>query len=528
MKLVRKVKVNYLEAICSGCITSLEENKPLASMLANIEEQGIKEYLSDEKLKGFAVGLLYSFENDGLIKSKKLTSLGEEVIRSKKAWKELRGVFKFHIVHSGSNAYIVDIIPQYGDEISGFTQRKYAVPNFIGEYENNRDMRIKDIKLNPTCYIRDNGEIDIECVYDYKTDRNSYMLEIDGKKIELPENAETFKLLDSYDAKTLLSSALANYENFSINDKRVLIDGSDGGKFFENAIYEIFKKGSFNAIAPDGSYRIDEIKASVKSTRIAKELLIKYLLQHAQMKYCGYSEIASLISEFYGLFESCPNIAYSTQTIYADLIEKAANSDSKTAYLRLRAYEDLTPDAIQKNYEIMLPKDFSNSEMSIEDLVEQMIGKDVKSVTMLTKYAYKNVGISRAISLYANVLKRKYNVCLKLITTRENAEYAQSQVAKEYYSELRNNSNIILIEKPLKAIEKIHDRYYKIERETGDVDWIKMTGELDALRYPNDFADGMTPNKNIDEHTKGRVKEMTILGVDRKGINPDVARAMEG
>ena len=41
MKLVRKMKVNYGELICTGRINSLEENKPLAAMLANIEKNGI-------------------------------------------------------------------------------------------------------------------------------------------------------------------------------------------------------------------------------------------------------------------------------------------------------------------------------------------------------------------------------------------------------------------------------------------------------------------------------------------------------
>lgn len=527
MKLVRKMKVNYGELICTGRINSLEENKPLAAMLANIEKNGIDSLLSDEKLKKFALGLLHSFENDGFINAKTLTPVGLEIVHSKKTWKELKGVFKLCVVATGNNAYIVDLIPQYGDDTNGFQLQKNAMFQFAGEYENSRGMHIKDIKLNQSCFVGKKQEVEIECVYDYKTDRNTYVVDIEGKKIEFPENFHTFKLVDSYDAKDLLRSVLANYGNFLVDGTKVVINNSTGNPLFENAIDEIFDKGSFNTAAADMSYEIKEIRAIVENEKIARGLLIKFLLQHAQEKYCGYGEIFSLISEFYGLFESCSNISLNTQTVYANLIEEAYEKN-KTAYLRLRAYEDLMPDTIQKEYEAMRQKDFSNSPMSIADLVEQMIGKaPVKSVTLLTKYAYKNAAISRAINLFANSLRKQHRIPLHLITAK-NVDWTQAYVAKEFYDALQSNPNIIFSERPIKDIEKIHDRYYRIERESGDVEWVKMTGELDAFRYVNDFVDGRTPNRDINEETVASVKEMTIVGVERKGIIPAVIKAMEG
>ena len=79
----------------------------------------------------------------------------------------------------------------------------------------------------------------------------------------------------------------------------------------------------------------------------------------------------------------------------------------------------------------------------------------------------------------------------------------------------------------MKDIEKIHDRYYKLQYLSGQVVWIKMTGELDAFRYSGDFIDGKTPASGVDEDTKAYVKEMTILGIDDKGIIPMVKKAME-
>lgn len=527
MKLVRKVKANYGEFICTGSIVSLEENKPLASMLANIQENGTDSLFADEKLQKFALGLLHSFESDGLINSRMLTPLGKEVIKSKKAWKELKGIFKICVVASGNYSYIVDFIPQYGDEISGYQLQKNASPKFIGDYENSWGMHIKDVKLNPGCYIGNIREVEIECVYDYKTDRNAYVVDIDGKRVEFPENINTFKLVDSYGAKDLLHNVLINYGNFSVNDAQITINSREGNMLFENAINEIFNKGSFNAAASDKSYEITDIRAIVKNEEVAKGLLMRFLLNQAHDKYCGYSEVSSLISEFYGLFEGCPNILLNTRTIYTNLIEEAA-AKNKTAYLRLRAYEDLIPETIQKNYEIMRPKDFSNSNMSIAELVDQIVGRDtVKSVTLLTKYAYKNAAISRAINLFANALRRRHHIPLHLITAKYS-ECIQAEAAKEFYEALKTNPNIIFMEKPFKDIEKIHDRYYRIEKESGDVEWIKMTGELDAFRFYNDFIDGKTPNREIDENTEASVKEMTIISVGKEGIIPAVIKAMEG
>jgi hypothetical protein len=166
--------------------------------------------------------------------------------------------------------------------------------------------------------------------------------------------------------------------------------------------------------------------------------------------------------------------------------------------------------------------------MSVNGLVEEMLGdrSDIVSITALTKYAYRNASISRAFCNFANALKRRYNVPLHLITARDfSAE--QAIVAKEYFDALTASENIILTEKEKREIEKIHDRYFCIKRSDGSVEWLKMSGELDAIRYQNDFVDGKHPRVGINEDSVGRVKEMTVVRVDQEGIPMSVRELME-
>ena len=54
-----------------------------------------------------------------------------------------------------------------------------------------------------------------------------------------------------------------------------------------------------------------------------------------------------------------------------------------------------------------------------------------------------------------------------------------------------------------------------------------MSGELDAIRYQNDFVDGKHPRVGINEDSVGRVKEMTVVRVDQDGIPMSVRELME-
>jgi hypothetical protein len=92
---------------------------------------------------------------------------------------------------------------------------------------------------------------------------------------------------------------------------------------------------------------------------------------------------------------------------------------------------------------------------------------------------------------------------------------------------LTASETVILTEKDKREIEKIHDRYFCIKRSDGSIEWLKMSGELDAIRYEGDFTDGKHPRYGIDENTVGQVKEMTVVRVDQEGIPMSVRELME-
>ena len=186
-----------------------------------------------------------------------------------------------------------------------------------------------------------------------------------------------------------------------------------------------------------------------------------------------------------------------------------------TAHLRLQAYRDLAPLDKDNSY-IAQVKDYSGDEMSMTDLVNDLIGRnDVISVTTITKYAYNNAGISVGLSLFANALNKKY-IDFKVITSEGDK---QKSYAKKYYNELLNNKNLKVNIKKADDIKDIHDRYFLLEKSNGRI-WYKMSGEIDALQFKNvDFAD-------VDENTQGEIKEMTVYTVEENGIPNKVKTIM--
>ncbi|MDE5756596.1 MAG: hypothetical protein K2I23_05845, partial [Clostridia bacterium] len=438
MRLVRKQNVNYKEIICTGKLISLMDNAPLAKLLSKFEG-GISQLLLDDKMQKFAYGLLSSFEADGYVKNKRLTVKGQEVINTKKEWKELKGRFKLSVVESNKNLYIVDCKPQNTDDIIGFTLSKNAPVDFFGDYQNNYGMSIKDIRLDSTYFIGNQKDIEIDCIYDYEKAQNTYALELNGKKFEFPENEHTFKLLDNYGANEFLRDALVNYGNYGVEGDKVILNSSSGNELYENSLKEIFANGYFNASSPDGSYEIQGIRTIIRDESVMRQCLMKYLTIKAEKTYCGYGEVAMLISAFYNLFEDCQLISGNTQNIYSSLIEETYSLKDKTAYLRLCAYKDLIPDSIQNDHIIRQPRDFSNTEMSVSQLVKEIVGKEPpKKVTMLTKYAYKNAAISRTIILMSNALKKQYNLQLRLISAKDTL-HGQSDIARELYRQIEKN-----------------------------------------------------------------------------------------
>lgn len=524
MILTTRKKAKIQRYIVQGEMEKYSEDKALANVMREIENSGVAVFNS---LGVFAKGLKSRFEEEQLIADGKITPKGQEIARTGYAWKGVCGRFVLSILECENKNYLIGAEEYDNRDIGSYIELKNDIQLTDTYVLIKKNCAYKNCSFNSTVYKSANAEeVDLDIIYDYEKGKAQYAcVDSEGDKTEFIENKE-FVLVSCEDALVALKDTLENYGLNTLR-KTVLINELTNNPLLENAVAEVFAKGSFNVTANDGTYSINGIKLNISKESVARELLLKYLITKAQNRYCGYSEVASLIAEFYGLFEKCPNINSNTQTIYSDLIDKAFKINM-TAYLRLCAYMDMMPENIQQKYQIRLPKDFSNSTISVYGLVKEIVGNDtVKSVALLTKFAYKNARISRAINLFADALKRQYNVPLRLYTAK-NSEFEQADVAKEFYEKLKNNPNIEFVEKSIKDIEKIHDRYYKIERESGDIEWVKMTGELDAFRYENDFIDGQTPNGGIDENTVASVKEMTIVSVKSEGIIPLVKDAMEG
>jgi hypothetical protein len=334
-----------------------------------------------------------------------------------------------------------------------------------------------------------------------------------------------FKLVDNSDSLAILQQGLSKFNCFSQQRGRVKISEYRSSTDVSEILEQIFERGEFS-ITVDDNTRIESIRANVDDAQTAYELLLTYLERYAEKQYLSVDEIGTRISEFYNRFDDCADIGDNSTGVFERLLTRTSISN-KTAYLRLLAYQNVGPQSQQKAYQSKV-RDFSNSTMSLIEIVTEMLGErsNIESVTALTKYAYKNASISRAFCNFASALKRRYNIPLRLITARDPLA-EQAEVAKEYFDGLTMNQNITLTEKQKWELERIHDRYFRIKRKGGTVEWLKMSGELDAIRYANDFKDGKHPAEGIDENTVGRVKEMTIVRVSEEGIPSNVRMLME-
>ena len=70
----------------------------------------------------------------------------------------------------------------------------------------------------------------------------------------------------------------------------------------------------------------------------------------------------------------------------------------------------------------------------------------------------------------------------------------------------------------------IHDRYYKVVRTDGRIEWYVLTGELDSLRFKNDYP---RIREDVSAKEQGTVKEMTFAKIKQAGVPDVVAKLME-
>ncbi len=522
MKLIRQEKAIYYEYIGEGSITSLEQNAPLARMLKTLSEGGLQSFLEDGQLKKFAQGLLASFNEDGYADGGKVTAEGARVIKTQKAWKKLTGVFKLGVLQTPQGCYVISVDPEF-DMNFKTAQTQRVNLNLKGQYENNCGTCVKDIQLKPVLSLLKKEQNTIDCRYDFGTGKSSYVFELNEKKITFPENEKTFKLIDRSIAEELLGEVLENYGKLNADGSDVWIDDfTERNALLQGAVDTVFEKGAFNAQSADGQVKVRDIRLNVKKPATAKKLLIKYLLKHAEERYLGYNEVFFLMSQFRNLFDSCADIPdYYVSNVYGDLIEEA-RSGNTTAFLRLCAYRDLLPETVQLQYRIGSVKQLSNRNMSMEDIVEEIIGKKtaVASVTVLTKFS-NNPEILRGFCLFAKALKKR-GALLNLITSSGNMSAQTNEVkakqAEKCFTELKKIARVF--DRKSDDIKKCHDRIYRVEKVSGELEWWTMTGELDSLRYNIDFD-------SVDEITVGQVKEMTFALIEEKGVPEHTRKIIE-
>jgi hypothetical protein len=77
----------------------------------------------------------------------------------------------------GAYCCIVNCEPYYSDDTKNLKLYKDKRFQFIGEFENSKGMHLREVKLDPAAYLSDGEIIDLDCVYDYETSKNSYAIE---------------------------------------------------------------------------------------------------------------------------------------------------------------------------------------------------------------------------------------------------------------------------------------------------------------------------------------------------------------
>lgn len=142
----------------------------------------------------------------------------------------------------------------------------------------------------------------------------------------------------------------------------------------------------------------------------------------------------------------------------------------------------------------------------------------------MSKYTAENPWIARGFLLFAECVHKNYGTKLTLITSAGQNKNPQHKEENEKWAKrIKDSGDIILIEKPVEDIRGIHDRYFKVETEGGEVQWLKLSAELDKLKY-----DGDRPRirEDITSGTLGKATEMTWMPIAQKGVHEAIVQMM--
>lgn len=548
----------------TGSLEQKLDNPALQKMLSTIKDGGMNAFLNDEGLKKFSCGLRESFRADGYINADdSLTVTGNDIVNTGKAWRGLQGAFCITVLEYNGEAYLLDaeLVGKEEKESANFSrQTKSILFDDKCVYIGAGSFAFRNIRTDSTwAFCKEQPATPVvNFSFDYeqelcetnvswsvgKKDKKTCFSTWEGSKFAIINLNQAMELLEereneesvfdfSYQDKAAVQLAVKSQD--SLTDKSWLDFFFENGSFSFEGIQLTEGKGSGNIedvhlhIVPD-----DEDTMSI--------LLNEYLLRKAERSYLGYEETGYLVSRFQDLFTSpdgnkpaCPAIMKETKEIYNGLVERAKSSSESNPLplLHLQAYIDLSPaDTIKPYIEENKTVNLSNEEnVSFEDLVTRVFGtgRNIKAICIFSKYTASNGRNARAVILFAESAKQKFGVKPTLFTTGEEAHPSTNKIFaesdKKWYGKLKDRKNIVEVkERPLNDIKAIHDRYYKVTRTDGNIEWWVLTGELDSLRFDDDHP---RIRDNITSGTKGKVKEMTFSKIRQAGVPEAVIKLME-
>lgn len=533
----------------TGALEQKMENRPLQQMLKKIKDGGMNAFLNDKKLKQFANGLKENFIHEGYLnKDHTLTPSGTDVVTSGKAWRGLQGAFSFTVLEYQDKAYLLDAIlldDKSAKECHLPTKCPYSLEEKYTAVDENEFRRVQ-LDQNWAEYKQEVQSPSVNFVYEYDTDE--CMVEacwkdsgIDYKISFTTTDTSDFVIIKKSDAQELLKEREESEGvfEFSYQDNKsiefVVQDSSELDE--KNWIKDFFKKGCFDfddilLDRNEGIATIKDIRLYIdqNDTDCMLVLLQEFLLDKARTSYLGYEEVGRLVNEFQELFTSpdgkcpsCPPIMDDRKTIYDRLVKRATDVSDKdpVPYLHLQAYIDLSPEYTIKPYMestdvVDLP---TGDKISFQELVQKVFGRkrSIKSVCLLSKYTSSNGRNARAITLFAESITGCFGASTRLVTTDSVSD-------QTWYKKMKECRHLKVVERKLEEIKEIHDRYFMISRIDGSVEWWKLSGELDSLKFDCD-----TPRirEDITITTRGTVKEMTFTKIKKDGVHKSARKLME-
>lgn len=511
MILTTKQNAKYIKYICQGQLESLEKNEPLAKILGCIDK---KDYASVSGIEKFAEGLKSNFKLAGYMDTDCVTPIGKEIIKTGKVWSVLRGTHSFGVIECKGGTYVIQHVCDYNGT---YNYNSVSSPRFRGEFKCN-DTQIREIRLEKNALKAEEKPVDVECTYDFDTKKSSYEVTVNNSKFVFDESPDSFCIMEGTEMNRIVEDEMKKYGLTYRSGKLIIIRFDATNLPLNNAIEEIFETGSFNH---GGNVTIKNIRLSIEDPEIAKTVLLKYLEWNAKKRYCGKSEINRLISDFYTLFDDCALVEYGTSEIFEELLVRTAKTNV-TAYLHLMACKDLEPSN-QGKERYARATSLGGKQKTMKDVVKAIVGdrQNVISVSIADKYAATNAAISRALCLFADVLKSEYNATLYLYLNDANSNpKASKEINKSFYDKLKTHTNIKTVTVSANAFKEIHDRYYRVETKDAEY-WATTTNELNALRYDNDYIGGV-PRDDIKISTRGQMLDFTIIPLNEEDIRSEV------